>query len=223
MTTPDASDRLTALRRNLGPTGIWSTPPETFGADARDLATAVEKYGFGSLWLGGSHLAPDAFTQLVALLAAPVSRASGAASRPTCGRAPTRCPRASPAGSSSAWASATLPRWNASAGPTTVSIQNRYNVTDRDSETIVDLCEQEELAFLPWAPIQQADDVEVVTDAAREYGFTPRQIVLAWLLARSPQILPIPGSGSPEHVEDNIAAATVKLDQGVVAAITDAF
>ena len=104
-----------------------------------------------------------------------------------------------------------------------VSIQNRYNVTDRTSETIVDLCEQEELAFLPWAPIQQADDITPVTDAAREYGFTPRQIVLAWLLARSPQIVPIPGSGSPEHVEDNVTAATIKLDQGVVAAITNAF
>jgi pyridoxine 4-dehydrogenase len=104
-----------------------------------------------------------------------------------------------------------------------VSIQNRYNVVDRTSETIVDLCEQEELAFLPWAPIQQADEVKVITDAARNHGFTPRQIVLAWLLARSPQILPIPGSGSPEHVQDNIAAATIKLDQGEVAAITDAF
>ena len=68
MTTPDASDRITALRHSLGRTGIWSTPPETFGADGRDLAAAVEKYGFGSLWLGGSHIAPDAFTQLVALL-----------------------------------------------------------------------------------------------------------------------------------------------------------
>jgi pyridoxine 4-dehydrogenase len=104
-----------------------------------------------------------------------------------------------------------------------VSIQNRYNVTDRSSETIVDLCEQEQLVFLPWAPIQQTDDVTVVTDAAREYGFTPRQIVLAWLLARSPQMLPIPGSGSAGHVEDNVTAATIKLDQGVVAAITDAY
>jgi pyridoxine 4-dehydrogenase len=104
-----------------------------------------------------------------------------------------------------------------------VSIQNRYNVTDRSSETVVDLCEQEQLAFLPWAPIQQADDVEVITDAARNHGFTPRQIVLAWLLARSPQILPIPGSGSPEHVQDNVAAATIKLDQGEVAAITGSF
>jgi probable F420-dependent oxidoreductase len=68
MTTPDASDRLTDLRRHLGRTGIWSTSPESFGVEARDLAAAVEKHGFGSLWLGGSHLAPDAFTQLVALL-----------------------------------------------------------------------------------------------------------------------------------------------------------
>ena len=104
-----------------------------------------------------------------------------------------------------------------------VSVQNRYNVVDRTSETMVDLCEQEELAFLPWAPIQQADEVEVITDAARNHGFTPRQIVLAWLLARSPQILPIPGSGSAEHVEANVAAAGIKLDQGEVAAITDAF
>jgi aryl-alcohol dehydrogenase-like predicted oxidoreductase len=104
-----------------------------------------------------------------------------------------------------------------------VSIQNRYNVTDRSSETIVDLCEQEQLAFLPWAPISDADDVDVITKAARDHGYSPRQIVLAWLLARSPQMLPIPGSGSPEHVEDNVTAATIKLDQGEVAAITDAY
>jgi len=104
-----------------------------------------------------------------------------------------------------------------------VSVQNRYNVVDRTSESMVDLCEQEELAFLPWAPIQEADEVDVITHAARNHGYTPRQIVLAWLLARSPQIPPIPGSGSPEHVEANIAAAGIKLDQNEVAAITDAF
>jgi probable F420-dependent oxidoreductase len=68
MTTPDASDRIPALRQNLGTTGIWSTPPENYGVEARDLAATVEKLGFGSLWLGGSHMAPDAFTRLVALL-----------------------------------------------------------------------------------------------------------------------------------------------------------
>lgn len=103
-----------------------------------------------------------------------------------------------------------------------VSIQNRYNVADRKSEPLVDLCEQEELVFLPWAPIQDADRVPAVTEAASRYGVSVRQIVLAWLLARSPQILPIPGSGSPEHVEENIVAAGIKLDQGEVAAITDA-
>ena len=104
-----------------------------------------------------------------------------------------------------------------------VSIQNRYNVTDRTSETIVDLCEQEELAFLPWAPISEAEDVEVIVRAARNHGVSPHQIVLAWLLARSPQMLPIPGSGSAAHVEENVAAAAIKLDQGEVAAITDAY
>ena len=104
-----------------------------------------------------------------------------------------------------------------------VSVQNRYNVVDRASESMVDLCEQEELVFLPWAPIQEADEVDVITYAARNHGYTPRQIVLAWLLARSPRILPIPGTGSPEHVEANIAAAGIKLDQNEVAAITDAF
>ena len=67
MTTPD-TDNLAALRQSLGPTGIWAPPPERFGAGSRDLAAAVEKQGFGSLWIGGSHLAPDAFTQLVGLL-----------------------------------------------------------------------------------------------------------------------------------------------------------
>ncbi|HEY2551547.1 MAG TPA: aldo/keto reductase [Streptosporangiaceae bacterium] len=100
-----------------------------------------------------------------------------------------------------------------------VSIQNRYNATDRSSETVVDLCEQEELAFLPWAPIQQHEN-EAVTSAAAQHNASARQIVLAWMLARSPQILPIPGTGSPGHVEENIAAASIKLDPGEVAAIT---
>ena len=76
--------------------------------------------------------------------------------------------------------------------------------------------------FLPWAPIQDADDIEVITHAARNHGYSPRQIVLAWLLARSPQILPIPGSGDAEHIEANVAAAGIKLDEDEVAAITDA-
>jgi aryl-alcohol dehydrogenase-like predicted oxidoreductase len=100
-----------------------------------------------------------------------------------------------------------------------VSVQNRYNISDRTSEPMVDLCEQENLVFLPWAPILEAEQ-RVVTEIAERHGASVRQIALAWLLARSPQILPIPGSGDPEHVEANVAAAGIKLDQDEAAAIT---
>ncbi len=100
-----------------------------------------------------------------------------------------------------------------------VSIQNRYNVADRSSETIVDLCEQEQVAFLPWAPIQDAEGSVAVRVAAERHGVTIRQIALAWQLARSPQILPIPGSGSADHVEANVAAASIELSPDEVAAI----
>jgi pyridoxine 4-dehydrogenase len=103
-----------------------------------------------------------------------------------------------------------------------VSVQNRYNAADRKSEAMVDLCEIEELAFLPWAPIQQANGNPAVVDAAKRHDASPRQIVLAWLLARSPEMLPIPGSGSPQHVEANVAAASIELDADEVAAITAA-
>ena len=101
-----------------------------------------------------------------------------------------------------------------------VSIQNRYNATDRSSEEIVDLCEQERLVFVPWAPVQDAGRNRAVAEAAERHGASLWQIVLAWLLARSPQILPIPGSGSPDHVEANIAAAGIELSPDEVAAIT---
>ena len=103
-----------------------------------------------------------------------------------------------------------------------VSVQNRYNVADRQSESMVGLCELEQLAFLPWAPIQQADSNPAVVQAARRHEAAPRQIVLAWLLARSPQILPIPGTGSPGHVETNVAAASIELSPDELAAITRA-
>ena len=92
-----------------------------------------------------------------------------------------------------------------------VSVQNRYNVVDRSSEAMVDLCEQEMLVFLPWAPIEETGTSPAILSAARRHGVSERQVVLAWLLARSPQVLPIPGSGSPEHVEQNIAAASIDL------------
>ena len=102
-----------------------------------------------------------------------------------------------------------------------VSIQNRYNLDDRRSEPLVDLCEQEQLAFLPWAPIQNLDGNPVVQEVADRHGATPRQIVLAWLLARSPATLPIPGTGSVAHLEENIAAAAIELTPAEVTALTD--
>jgi aryl-alcohol dehydrogenase-like predicted oxidoreductase len=101
-----------------------------------------------------------------------------------------------------------------------VSIQNRYNVDDRHSESLVELCEQEQMVFLPWAPTQNLDSNPIVQETAQRYDATPRQIVLAWLLARSPSILPIPGTGSVSHLDDNLAAAAIELTPAEVAAVT---
>lgn len=101
-----------------------------------------------------------------------------------------------------------------------VSIQNRYNLKDRASETLIDLCEQESLVFLPWAPIQQTEGNAAITEIASRRGITASQVVLAWLLARSPSILPIPGTGSVEHLEENVAAAAVRLDPREVAELS---
>ncbi len=100
-----------------------------------------------------------------------------------------------------------------------VSIQNRFNVSDRSSESLVDLCEQEELVFLPWAPISDSNNA-VVREVAKAHRATERQIVLAWMLARSPQILPIPGTGTVEHLESNVAAAGIELSAEEVATIS---
>ena len=103
-----------------------------------------------------------------------------------------------------------------------VSVQNRYNLTDRSSESLVDLCAQEQIAFLPWAPIQGLDDVPIVTEIAARHDATARQVALAWLLARSPAMVVIPGTGSRPHLEDNVAAASLRLSADEVAALTAA-
>ena len=101
-----------------------------------------------------------------------------------------------------------------------VSVQNRFNATDRQSASMVDLCEQEQLTFLPWAPVQEADRNPAVAEAAQRHGVSERQVVLAWMLASSPSILPIPGTGSPVHAEENIAAASLELSPDEIAAIS---
>jgi pyridoxine 4-dehydrogenase len=103
-----------------------------------------------------------------------------------------------------------------------VSIQNRYNFSDRTSESVVDLCEQEQIVFLPWAPMKDTSPDSPVTQAAASHGVSERQIVLAWLLARSPQMLPIPGTGDPEHATANIEAASIELTSAEVEAISKA-
>ncbi len=101
-----------------------------------------------------------------------------------------------------------------------VSIQNRYNLTDRHSESLLDVCEQESIAFLPWAPVQDAEANPALQDAATRHGTTTTQIVLAWLLARSAAMVPIPGTGSVAHLEENMAAASIRLDAGEVSALS---
>jgi pyridoxine 4-dehydrogenase len=103
-----------------------------------------------------------------------------------------------------------------------VSVQNRYNLVDRESDPVVDICDQDMLDFLPWAPIQDADRIPPVLAAANSHRVSARQIALAWLLARSPQVLPIPGSGSPEHVAENVAAASIELTSSEEKAISNA-
>ena len=103
-----------------------------------------------------------------------------------------------------------------------VSVQNRYNVVDRSSEPMLDLCDLEMLMFIPWAPIEETGAIPALLNVARRRGVTERQVALAWLLTRSPQVLPIPGSGSPEHVEENIAAASIELTPEEIRAVNEA-
>lgn len=101
-----------------------------------------------------------------------------------------------------------------------VSIQNRYNVSDRSSDSLIDLSEQEQMVFMPSYPTQGLDDEPIVAEIAQRHGASPRQVALAWMIARSPVILAIPGTGSAPHVEANVAAAGLHLSAEDVAAIT---
>jgi pyridoxine 4-dehydrogenase len=95
-----------------------------------------------------------------------------------------------------------------------VSVQNRYSFADRESDFIVDYCERHGIAFLPWAPLGQAKEAhEAIKKVADDLRVTPLQVALAWLLKRSRVILPIPGTSSVKHLEENIAAAAIELPQ----------
>ncbi len=95
-----------------------------------------------------------------------------------------------------------------------VSVQNRYSFADRESDFIVDYCEQNGIGFMPWAPMGQARKAHAaIEQVAQELNATPLQVALAWLLKRSKVILPIPGTSSVAHLEENIAAAGIELPQ----------
>ncbi|HEX3979897.1 MAG TPA: aldo/keto reductase [Acidimicrobiales bacterium] len=106
-----------------------------------------------------------------------------------------------------------------------VSVQNRYNLTDRSSEDVLDYCEAEGLGFIPWFPIAAGalgDPGGPVDAVASETGATPSQVALAWLLRRSPVMLPIPGTKSLGHVEENCGAGAVVLTDDQVASLSAA-
>jgi pyridoxine 4-dehydrogenase len=99
------------------------------------------------------------------------------------------------------------------------SVQNRYSRVDRSSEAMLDRCESESIAFLPWAPIEagRIDRDSPIAQVAAAHGATPQQVALAWLLARSPVMVPIPGTGSVAHLEENDGAAELQLSPAEVA------
>jgi pyridoxine 4-dehydrogenase len=93
-----------------------------------------------------------------------------------------------------------------------VSVQNRYSVSARDSEDVLEACARDGLGFIPWFPLNAGSvEAEVIEEVARANGATPVQIAIAWLLRHSPAMLPIPGTSSRDHLEENVAAASIEL------------
>lgn len=103
-----------------------------------------------------------------------------------------------------------------------VSVQNKYNLADREWEPVVDYCAREVIGFIPWFPLQVGTVGEsggAVVEIARRHGVTPSQVALAWLLRRSPVMLPIPGTSRVRHLEENVAAAALALSDEEVDAL----
>jgi pyridoxine 4-dehydrogenase len=104
-----------------------------------------------------------------------------------------------------------------------VSVQNRYNLTDRSSEAVIETCEREGIAFIPWFPLatgRLARPGGALDEIASRHDATPAQVALAWLLAKSPVMLPIPGTSSVEHLEENVAATELTLSEEEVATLS---
>jgi len=95
-----------------------------------------------------------------------------------------------------------------------VSVQNRYSFADREWDYVVDYCQRNQIVFIPWAPLGQARIAgDALAEVAQAHKATPMQVALAWLLWRSPIMLPIPGTSSLQHLEENVAAASLRLSE----------
>ena len=104
------------------------------------------------------------------------------------------------------------------------TVQNRYNVGDRDSEAVLEACGEYGIGFIPWFPLGSGDlgdRGEIVAEIADAHDASEQQVALAWLLGRSEVTLPIPGTSSVSHLEDNVAAAEIDLSDDEMARLTD--
>jgi pyridoxine 4-dehydrogenase len=104
-----------------------------------------------------------------------------------------------------------------------VSVQNRYNLTDRFAEDVLEVCERDGLGFIPWFPLavgRLAEPGGPLDEIAAAHGATPSQVALAWLLQRSPNMLPIPGTSSVQHLQENMAAGRIELTEDELGALS---
>jgi pyridoxine 4-dehydrogenase len=102
------------------------------------------------------------------------------------------------------------------------TVQNRYNLVDRGSEDVLDYCENHGIGFIPWYPLaagRLAESGSILDDIAKAHGATPSQIALAWVLERSPVMLPIPGTSKVAHLEENVAAVDIPLSDAELDAL----
>ena len=103
-----------------------------------------------------------------------------------------------------------------------VSVQNRYSFADREWDYVVDYCESNGIAFIPWFPLGSGKVAGMLLEKiAKAHQNTPHQIALAWLLKRSPVMLPIPGTSSIKHLEENVHAASLRLSDEEYRELTD--
>ena len=102
------------------------------------------------------------------------------------------------------------------------TVQNRYNLFDRGSEDVLDYCEKHGIGFIPWYPLvsgRLANDGSILDAIAKTHDATPSQIALAWVLRRSPVMLPIPGTSKVAHLEENVAAVNIQLSDAELDAL----